>query len=827
IAKARPGVESFRGARHRFELSEELSQDIRTLSRSENSTLFTTLLAGFIVLLHRFTGLADFAVGTTSANRHHPHMESLIGFFVNSLVLRADLAGNPTTREVLRRVNRVAIDAFEHSQVPFDFVVEALRPNRSSSHSPLFQVLFDFRGKSKQCPQLPGISIKIEDIAEVTTRLDLILSMEETVTGIKGYWQYNTDLFDPSAIARMSSHLETLLHAMVTDPSRPIGSLPLLTAEEHHQIVDQWNHTDASFDIEGGVVDWFLSQVDQNPDATAVVDSQRSVTYRELDSRASQIAHCLLDLGVKSNSLVGVYVDRSVEAIEAIFGALKAGAAYVPLDPAFPRERLRLVLEEIDVSAILTVEDRVIDNSVAGAPQLCLDSATIDSASTHSPELAFHPEHLAYVMFTSGSSGKPKGVAVTHANLQHSILARCEYYQEVPRAFLALSSFAFDSSVAGIFWTLTQGGKLVLSPVEAVVNVADIWERVEAHSITHTLLIPSLYQLLLADLPSRKSTSLQTVIVAGEQCPPRLVASHQKHLGATHLYNEYGPTEATVWSTVYKCDSPTTSRIPIGRPISNTRVYLLDTYKQPVPLGTPGELYIAGGGVASGYINDVVNTEEKFVQTDLEQSRLYRTGDLARYLSDGNIELIGRIDQQVQIRGYRIELGEIEAALKHHAGVHEAVATLCGEEDHQRLVAYVEVGTDVSEDSLYRHLQAKMPTYAWPQIIVREHLPRLPNGKIDRCALDEVPACDSTHAQEWTGLERAIAEVWQETLGIDSVKRDDNFFRIGGDSLSAIRVFNQIQAMTDSELAITDLFKHTTVSSLAEYLHKEVVIGEL
>jgi amino acid adenylation domain-containing protein len=833
IANPRPEIESFRGARHRFNLKSDLSKQLRALSQRENVTLFITLLASFKTLLYRYSNQTDIPVGTVIANRNQAEVEQLIGFFVNTLVLRTDLNGQLTFRQLLQRVGSVALDAYEHQEMPFEYLVEALQPERSLSYNPLFQVMFILQNTPKQEAKLQGLTITTIELDSVTAKFDLTLTVEETPQGVQGVWEYNSDLFEPDAVGRMSGHLQTILEAIVANPDQTLAHLPLLTRSERDQILVSWNQTLIPYPDDNCIHQLFELQTEQSPDAIALVFDDQSLTYRELNYRANELAHHLHRLGVGAESLVGVCLQRSVEMVVALLAVLKAGGAYVPLDPSNPRQRLSYMLEDASLSVLLT------QHSVWGEPSSSAEVIYLDSEweavsenGRDNPSSKVTSDNLAYVIYTSGSTGKPKGVLVSHKNLVHSTAARWEYYRHPVYSFLLLSSFAFDSSVAGIFWTLTQGGTLVLPPENTSLDIDHLCELIASNQVSHLLAIPAVYSLLLQQAEPEHLVSLQAVILAGEACPTRVIEQHRQALEHASIFNEYGPTETTVWSSVYRCESKQLRKqVPVGRPIPNTQIYVLDADLEPLPVGVPGEIYIGGAGVARGYLNQPELTAEKFIPhglSDIPDARLYKTGDLGRYSPDGNIELLGRVDHQVKIRGFRIELGEIEAVLLQHENVREAVATVREDEQgNKRLVGYLSVkdsGT-FSITELRNYVRDQLPGAATPsEFVLLDELPRLPNGKMDRKSLPE-PEGLSLETEEapqanWSGLEQSLAGIWQDILSTEAVDLDVKFFDIGGDSISIIRVFNRLREIIDKEIAITDLFKHQTIRSLAEFLEK-------
>jgi len=603
----------------------------------------------------------------------------------------------------------------------------------------------------------------------------------------------------------------------------------------------EWYHTQVEVLPNKCIHNLFVEQVERTPNAIAVVFEEQKLTYQELNQRANQLAYYLQNLGVKPEVLVGICVERSLEMIVGLWGILKAGGAYLPLDPSYPQQRLSFMLSDSQVSIILTQEELRQNLPEYGAKFVCLDTEwnTICRNSQQNFVSAVNPENLVYLIYTSGSTGEPKGVQVTHKNLVHSTSARLSYYQnyqKINNCFLLISSFAFDSSVAGIFWTLCCGGKLVLPPSGWEREVKKIIDLITYHQVSHFLCLPSLYMLILSQSRSRQLLSLQVVIVAGEPCSVNLVKQHWLQLPKSLLFNEYGPTEATVWSTVYHCQSPDITKVPIGSAIANTEVYILDAALQPVPIGVTGEIYIGGYGVARGYLHRPDLTQEKFILHPVKNSpqnsdRLYKTGDLARYLPDGNIEYIGRIDNQVKIRGFRIELEEIAAVLSQHPAILEAVVIIKDEEHESdnatknpRLVAYfVSEQPQITINELRSFLNTKLPDYMIPSVFVMlASMPLTPNGKLDRKNLPapskERPQLEQIYIAPQSHLEKLIAGIWTKLLRIDLVGIDDNFFDLGGNSLSILQVAKLIEEKLSLNLAPVNLFQYPTISGLTKYL---------
>ncbi|HLF29285.1 MAG TPA: amino acid adenylation domain-containing protein, partial [Anaerolineae bacterium] len=668
----RPAVQSFRGSMQAFVLPETLHEALNALSRREGVTLFMTLLAAFNVVLNRYSAQADIVVGSPIANRSRSELEGLIGVFVNTLALRTNLGGDPTFTALLARVRDATLGAYAHQDLPFELLVEELRPERDLSRSPIFQVMFVFQNTPKTSVELSGLTLSPLEVDRGTAQFDLTLVMDETDHGLAGALEYNTDLFEAATIARLIAHFQIVLEAIAADPDRRIAQLPLLTDAERRQVLVEWNATQVEYRHDRCIQQLFEEQAERTPDAAAVVFADRQLTYRELNERANCLAHYLQHLGVKPEVLVGLCLERSLELLVGLLGILKAGGTYVPLDPSYPAERLSDMLADSGVPVLLTqahLADRLhalrttqygirIPYSVL---RLDTDWPAIAQSAVSNPQAPISPDNLAYVIYTSGSTGRPKGVAVSHRNLVHSTLARMAYYPEAVTGFLLLSSFAFDSSLAGIFWTLCQGGRLILPEPGAEKDVPAFSALMAQRHPSHLLCVPNLYALLLAEAQPQLQ-ELRVVIVAGEACSPELVEQHARLLPQTRLFNEYGPTEAAVWCSVYDCRVLASgAQVPIGRPIANTQLYILDAHLNPTPVGVPGELHVGGLGLARGYLNRPDLTAEKFIPNPFfdegrrttdegrnagsaplssfvhrhSSSRLYRTGDLARWRPDG------------------------------------------------------------------------------------------------------------------------------------------------------------------------------------------------
>jgi amino acid adenylation domain-containing protein len=870
----RPASPTYRGATQFLELPKSLSDELEALSQRQGVTLFMTLLAAFQTLLYRYTQQEDIVVGSAIANRNRSEIEGLIGFFVNSLVLRTNLSGKPTFVELLDRVREVALGAYAHQDLPFEKLVEELHPERNLSHHPLFQVAFSLQNTPIQALELPELTLSLLDFDNPSAKFDLEFHMWESPEGLRGQVIYSSDLFDDTTITRMLGHFQTLLQSIVANPQQHLCQLPLLTESERHQLLVEFNQNQSKIQnpkskIQHCFHQLFEEQVERSPDAIAVVFEDEQLTYRQLNNRSNQLAHYLQKLGVSPEVLVGICLERSVEMIVGLFGILKAGGAYVPLDPTYPQERLNFMLEDAQVSILIThsvlaplfnrssYEEGWGDRAKCSDRQhqlsvICLDKDA-DALAPHSqenPTSSVTPDNLAYVIYTSGSTGKPKGVLIEHRGLCNLSEAQIQAFNLSPcNRILQFASLSFDASIFEIVMALRIGATLYLARKESLLPGSALLQLLRNNAITHVTLPPS----VLAVLPAQELPALRTIISAGEACYTDIV---RRWASGRQFFNAYGPTEATVWSTVAEL-SDDSEKPSIGRPIANTQVYILDSHLQPVPIGVPGELYIGGDGLARGYINQPKLTTERFIPNPFSHKpgeRLYKTGDLARYRRDGNIEFLGRIDEQVKIRGFRIELGEIEAVLNQHPEVREAVAIAKDVSGNKRLVAFVvpnsrsgfnqdATGTCESADKpastnpkskiqnpksndLRHFLKAKLPEYMIPSAFVMlETLPLLPNGKVDRRALKALSTDKTELAEDFiaprTPTEEAIAKIWAEVLKCERVGVRDNFFELGGDSLLAVRLMAQIHKQFERELPLSTLFLTPTVEGLANVLGQE------
>ena len=837
--RPRPAVQTFVGRLESMTLPGSLLQDLRALNQQAGTTMFMTFLAAFKVLLHRYSGQNDILVGTPVANRTRPETEKMLGLLLNSLVLRTDFSRDQTFVDLLRQVKQTALDALAHQDLPFEKLVEELAPTREASYNPLFQVMVVSQRDVFAGLEFPGLTAEAMQLDAEVAKFDLTLFINEGEEALTATIEYNTDLYDRSTIQRLLSHLRTLLFGIVADPTASLAKLPILPSAEREQILVAWNKTEADYPKEACVHHLIEAQAEQVSEQVAVVYEDESLTYGQLNERANQLARYLQGQGVGPNSPVAICAERSLDMIVGILGILKAGGAYVPLDPTYPKRRLAAMLADIapaenPQTLVLLTQQHLLANLPEQAGRMvCLDRdwPVISREATTAPGSQVTADDLAYIIYTSGSTGVPKGVMVSHRNLVHSTTARLNYYPEEFSAFLLLSSFSFDSSLVGIFWSLCAGKTLLLPQQEQEKDVAAIASLINRHAVSHLLCVPSLYDLLLTYALPEQLSSLVNVIVAGEACPRNLVERHFSQMPATALYNEYGPSEGTVWCTVHKLSPQDEARtIPIGRPIANMQAYILDQALQPVPIGLAGELHIAGAGLARGYLNRPDLTAEKFIQIppslgggESTSARLYKTGDLARYLPNGNIEFLGRIDHQVKVRGFRIELGEIEAVLQSHPQLLNA-AVLVREDKpgHQYLVGYLIAQDDTpSSAELQAFAKQYLPDYMVPATFVSlEHFPTSPNGKIDYKAFPapDRSSIERSYVAPRTKQEAALAEIWAEVLDLDTIGIHDNFFDLGGHSLLATRIIARTRQALQFDLPLRALFEAPTIAELAAHI---------
>jgi amino acid adenylation domain-containing protein len=832
--RPRPPVRTYRGATVPVELSPALLERLQALGRSEGATLYMTLLGAFQVLLAKYSGSEDIVVGSPIAGRTRREVEELIGFFINTLVLRTDLSGDPSFREVLRRAREVTLGAYEHQEVPFERLVAELRPERSMSHTPLFQVILTLQTAGGGIDALPGLSVSPVEAERVSAKFDLSLELTPTSRGLRGGLTYPTDLFDRGTVDRMLGHLEQVLEQVAADADVRLSELELLGPAERALVLETWNRTEAEVPADRCIHELFEAQAARTPGAMAVRFEEESLTYRELNDRANQLAHHLRGRGVGPEVRVGICLERSLEMVVSLLAVLKAGGAYVPLDPGLPAERLAYMLDDSAVPLVL-VQAALRESVPAreGVGVLAVDALAerLAAEPAENPAGGAGPDSLAYVIYTSGSTGRPKGVMNQHRGVVNRLVwMQAHFGIGVDDVVLQKTPFGFDVSVWELFWPLQQGACLVMARPDGHRDPLYLQEVIERRGVTTLHFVPSMLQPFVEAVEAGRCASLRHVVCSGEALPPALVRRfHDRFAGPVVLTNLYGPTEAAVDVSCWTCPRDGAAGVvPIGRPVWNTALYVLDAALRPVPVGTPGELYIGGVQVARGYLDRPGLTAERFVPDPFPVqggARLYRTGDRARWRADGAIEYLGRLDHQVKVRGFRIELGEIEAALRPAPGVRDCTVVVREDESgDRRLVAYV-VG-EAEAEALRDRLRRSLPEYMVPSAFVfLEALPLTPNGKLDRKALPapELASAEERYEAPADETEQALAEIWAEVLRVDRVSRRDSFFDLGGHSLSAAQMVSRVRQVLEVKVAVGELFTRPVLKDFA----REVMDAQL
>ncbi|MEP6743438.1 MAG: amino acid adenylation domain-containing protein [bacterium] len=822
--RSKPPVQTWHGASVQLVLEKELVERLRAIGAGENATLAAVLLASLNVLMTRHTRQQDLVVGAAISNRDTVAVKQLIGPLSNLLSIRTDLSSNPTFRELLAHVSSATHEAQRHRSLPFEKLIEELQVERSLSHAPVFQVTFKLEDARSYAGDVGDLRIEEFDFDDGITQFDLTVDIRDSSDQLDCRFGYNTDLFDRATIERMGGHFKVLLAGIVSNPEQGIADLPLLPESELQQILAEWNYCGREYKTADCIHDLFEAQVERTPNATAVVFGDDRVSYSELNRRANQLAHHLRALGIGPEERVGICLGRSVETVVALLATLKAGGAYVPLDPAYPQDRLAFMLQDSRVPVLITQK-----SLLAGLPdhrarviQIDADWQKIAVESEANPSSSAVPENLAYVIYTSGSTGQPKGVAIEHVSTVAFLQwALASFSSEDLAAVLASTSICFDLSVFELFAPLCSGGIVVL--VENALQLPDL--RSEEVTLVNTVPSAMAELVRLRGIPP----TVKIINLAGEPLAGSLVQRVYDQESVQEVLNLYGPSEDTTYSTFARLARGVTAEPPIGRPIANTAVYLLDSRLQPVPVGVGGELYLGGAGLARGYLNRSSLTAEKFVPNPFSQTpgaRLYRTGDLARYRRDGNIEFLGRLDHQVKLRGFRIELGEIEIVLGQHPQVEQAVVV--AREDQpgdKRLVAYIVPGVTGAPKAseVRKFLQLSLPEYMVPSAFVMlDSLPLTPNNKVDRRALpppDEArPNLQQAYVAPRDRLEGQLATLWKNVLQLKSIGVRDDFFELGGHSLLAARLFAQIENRLGKHLPLAALFQAPTIEQLANVL---------
>ena len=832
--RPRPAKQSFRGAAQHFEIPRQLSQQLASLSRQEGCTLFMTLLAAFNVLLYRYTGQEDIVIGSPIANRHRTEIEALIGFFVNTLVFRANLTGNPPFRDLLRQVRQTAFGHYMHQDLPYERVVDLIQPERNLSYNPVFQVMFIVQNAPIEEMAIPGLTITPSDIDTGAAMFDLTVSLRETPAGLTGSLQYNTDIFDSSRIARMIEHFQTLLGSITEAPQQRISEFSIMAPAERRRIVEEWNSATREYPRDLCIHHLFEQQVERTPDAIAVVFHDTRISYRSLNRRANRLAHHLQSLRVGPDVLVGLYIERSLDMVIGVLAILKAGGAYVPLDPAYPQERLAFMLADSRAKIVLTQPHLLQHVPEHAGTTICLDSrgTQFESHPDNNPVTATRPESLAYVIYTSGSTGTPKGVAMRHRPLVNLITWQLRQTSVgKPGNTAQFSPMSFDVSFQEIFSTWCEGGTLVLLSEQTRRDPLKLLACLRDHAVERLFLpFVALQQIAEAATTAAEQlpATLREVITAGEQLliTPAIERLFSR-LESCTLCNQYGPSETHVATAFTLPASVETwpAIPPIGHPIDNACIYLLDTFLQPVPVGVPGEVYIGGDCLARGYLHRPDLTEKKFIDHPFAPGeRLYKTGDLAQYLTDGAIQFLGRLDSQVKIRGFRVELGEIEMLVTQHPAV-KTVAVMVREDrpGDKKLVAYI-VPKDIrsyTSGEVRDFLKQRLPDYMIPAAFVSiDTLPMTPSGKVNLRALPppETSGLEKAYVPPRSPLEVELTEIWADILNLQKIGIHDNFFEIGGHSLLATQVMARITSAFQQDVPLQHIFEHPTIAQLAEYI---------
>ena len=838
---SREALQTFEGRHYHFEIDPSTTEQLRELSRRSGATLFITLLAAFQALLYRYSNQDDFGVGIPIANRNKKELEALIGFFVNTLVIRAQCDGRQAFSDFLEEVKKRAFRAYDHQDVPFEQVVEKVQPQRNNQVSPLFQVMFELQGDALAGLNFGDLSLENIDFETGTAKFDLLLIMEEGHDRLKGVMEYNSRLFQAATIEHMMEHFALLLQQIGTNPRTELGRIDLMADHERKKLLEEMNRTEEAYPEKPFIHQYTARFAARNPEHPALVFDEGRISYARFEELGNRLAHLLIKHGVGRDTRVGVCMERSPEMVVALHGILKAGGAYVPFDPHHPSERREFMLADSGVALMLTQPDlsALFENAAIETVELDDRFQILADEATDDPRVEIDPRQLAYMIYTSGSTGKPKGTLLEHRSILNRLIWMQKSYPLTPEdVVLQKTPFSFDVSVWEFFWPFMYGATLAVARAEGHKDSAYLIETIRGHGVTTMHFVPPMLKVFLENRHSAECSSLKRVICSGEALPYALSRQFYTTLPGATLINLYGPTEAAVDVTAYVCPGERADKkLPIGRPIANTQIYILDEALNPVPAGVGGELYIAGVQLARGYANRPDLTSEKFIANPysaLPGDRMYKTGDLCRYLADGNIEYLGRIDHQVKVRGFRIELGEIEAVLREHASIRDCIVLVREHAGEKTIVAWYIAGEgrEVSADDLRQHIARSLPDYMVPGFFIALHaFPLTPNGKIDRRALPDVDIENRRRHTRFVSprnrLESYLAEVWKEVLGISRISMYDNFFDLGGNSLKAAVLINRLQEIVDQKLHIGMVFQAPYIAEFAmfaqEYFSQEIL----
>ncbi|MDO9119950.1 MAG: amino acid adenylation domain-containing protein [Nitrospira sp.] len=831
--RPRPRVPLFQGGSRIRALPESMVADLGAFCSRQGTTKFMAVYSALCAWLQRATRTTDIVVGTVLANRRQSHWQDVVGYFANTVALRMDLSDVETGEQLLRRARQTVGDAYDHQDVPFERVIGALKGRRAADSPHVFNVMIVWEDDPLSELHLEGLSVRHVPLDDVAVELDLTLLVVNGIEGLELVMLYDRALFDGGTVDRMLAQIEMILSGLIANPASRLLDLPLLTQDERRQLLVEWNRTTVDVQQATSILPMIEARIKQDPERTAVVCGEDRLSYRELVVRVDQLASAVYAVTGGRNVRVGLCVDRSVSSLIGILGILKAGAAYVPLDASAPEQRQRLILEDAGVALLVTQQHLRATLPYGGGPVIELESLA-GEAQRHEAHVAWPQlgiDHAAYVIYTSGSTGRPKGVEITHGALLHSLLARLQYYKDPVECCLLTFPIAFDGSVTSMFWTLLHAGTLVIPTEDNYRDPVQIGALISRHQVSHIVLVPSLYEAMLRDVAAAALQSLRVVVSAGESLPVLLVRRHYERLQEAALYNEYGPTEATVWSTVYKTTGTELGgRIPIGTPIAGAAIYLLDEGLSPIPVGVVGEIVIGGASLARGYLNLPELTSAKFLSNPfVPGTRFYKTGDLGLMRQDGNLEYVGRADSQVKVRGYRIELGDIESALSGLPGVRAAAVVV--REDMTTgpsLIAFVMSDQVPGSTSPYLHelLKRTLPSYMVPAAVcVVDAIPYLPNGKVDRLALQQHTLgenrSDTASVRARDPIEQGLLEIWREVLGEQTIDIHRNFFAMGGHSLLATQVISRIREVFRVELPLRSMFESPTIAGVAELIRVE------